>query len=639
MRQKLRLLKADGYGFNLSAVLAVEMLTEFLAGRRHTRWLGNEQGVIATWDDIVLENYDRSLNHIQVKRQLGDFDDHSAKRGFKKQPKAAVAASPTLVPLSALDETMRALADWFRSPKVTGGPQRRFTVAVPSLQVLVKKEFALKHFCNFCIECNNPQVTATALELRAANDALTSHIFDWLTTWCDYTDWEHILRALKHVEVTEHALEAQLHGRATLELEKWFESPADVLDSIRIYLEDKVTDLGGTTPRLLLNRLRTRLRSDAHLWTQYSAASTSTGWSIAGTTSDTIGIIDAPEKTVPVFWHSDSFRQKKLQIAMSYPKDGLRNSPLVGSLVRLAIHLKAPGHVSFSKCDVWTRGAAESLANTLGIGPADLEHGNLHWIEQMDVLSPCDARSLASHADQRRETEELSQQMTSRVLAELNEKVCDAIALLPPGDLQEAVELKWKELLFEFNADQIYCANFLTSMLSPASEGLGHLAAMRLGPKTLPILTNGILMFLAVKVAIAPEHGPDYMRSSDIRTICLHYWGGPAHGSRKARQLIDDDSDEDVEDLIGKETAPIIIMPAVSASPTEINRTRLADDTALADCFAAPKRPILTISRTRSFRRIIETGSVAKLKEFLRPELENRVTLRVNNILNVPNGK
>lgn len=639
MRQKLRLLKADGYGFNLSAVLAVEMLTNFLAGRRHARWLGNEQGAIAAWDDIVLENYDRSLSHIQVKRQQGNFDDHPAIRGYKKQTKTTPPSNPTLVPLSALDETMRALADWFRTAKATSGLQRRFTIAVPSLQVLVKKEFPLKHFCNLCLECNNPQVTATALAIRAANDKSTSLIFDWLTTWCDYTDWEHILRTLRHVEVTEHALEAQLQARAIQELEEWFECPEDVLDSIRIYLEDKVTDLGGTTPRLLLNRLRSRLRSDAHTWTQYSAASTSTGWAIAGTTSDAHGHIDAPDQTVPVFWHSDSLRQKKLNIAMSYPKDGLRNAPLVGSLIRLAIHLKAPGHVSFNKCDVWTHGAAELLSNTLGIGPADLDHGNLHWIEQIDTLSPCDSRPLVSHADQRRETEELSQQMTSRVLVDLNARVCDAVALLPPGDLQQAVELKWNELLTEFNADQAYCENFLTSMLSPASEGLGHLAAMRLGPKTLPILTDGILMFLAVKVAMAPECGPDYMRSSDIRTICLRYWGGPAHGSKKARQIIDDDSDEDVEDLFGKETAPIILMPAVSASPTEINRTRLADDAALADCFAAPKRPLLTISRTRSFRRIIATGSVDKLKEFLRPELEDRSALRTNNIMNLPNGK
>jgi hypothetical protein len=204
------------------------MVVAYLEGRQAAKWLGCEQGVVPDWDDIVQELSDGTLRHTQVKRQATDFSDDKAKRDYKT-PRRKVGdltttapPAPVLRDLSAFDDSIAALAKWFLPTTVTDGKVRMFTVQVPDRQVKIKHEFTVRSFEEFCALCNLPNTTPAGLEAHALIDAASAHIYDWLTTWCGFTDWTHIHAALGNLKVEIKSLEIEIEQSALSMLERHF---------------------------------------------------------------------------------------------------------------------------------------------------------------------------------------------------------------------------------------------------------------------------------------------------------------------------------------------------------------------------------------------------------------------------------
>ena len=388
MQKKLRLQRADRYAFLVCAQMMSTMIVAYLEGRQAAKWLGCEQGAVPDWDDIVQELSDGTLRHTQVKRQVTDFSIDRAKRDYKKSRKkkdypASTAPTPELRERSAFDESIAALAQWFLPTTLTGGKVRVFTLQVPDRQVKIKHEFEMRSFEEFCALCNLPTTTPTGLETRAQNDSAAAHIFDWLTTWCGFTDWVHIYTALRNLKVEVKSLEDEIKQSSLSMLEKHFSPASDAFDAILQDLQANVSDAGAATPRQMLAVVSSFRRAESAIWTQYAMEEASLAWGISGCATGHEHRIEDPMQTVPIYWKNGTLSEKRLKVCVKFDHHTFAREPLAPRLIRLALHLMGAGRASISELKQWSVAVEGVLTSTLGVTPNDFS--NLPWVESNDI--------------------------------------------------------------------------------------------------------------------------------------------------------------------------------------------------------------------------------------------------------------
>ncbi len=138
------------------------------------------------------------------------------KRRLKELGSLASPTSPLPPDLSAFDESIKAL--FWSMVFVCDLPrwQRTFSMLLPDRQTKIKNEFTVRHFEDFCVECNKTTASPARLAAKAQTDLVTAHIFDWLTTWCGFIDWSHIHRALRNLRVEIKSLEKEIEQSSLL---------------------------------------------------------------------------------------------------------------------------------------------------------------------------------------------------------------------------------------------------------------------------------------------------------------------------------------------------------------------------------------------------------------------------------------
>jgi hypothetical protein len=624
MQKKLKLLRADKYAYHICAQLMAKMVVSHLDGIPGPKSLGCEQGDIPAWDDIVQEQHDGSFLQIQVKRQVENFKpDANAVRANKS--KGGVG----LQDLSPFDESIAALADWFSSLPATNAAARSFLILVPDLNVRFKKELTMAKLEELCVACRNPLVTIEGLEKLATSDGATAHLFDWLTTWCRFKDWTHIFSALKYLKLEMRGLEEQIDSEAAAVMERHFDPAEEALAAIRVYLEDNVTHTDAATPRHIHRLLSKHLRPNIPVWTQY-ATSVPSVWGVSGITGPHAAHIEHPAETVPIFWRGAS--SKHLKIFVQHRPGGLTNSPLMPRLLRLAVHLRAPGQVSVAELGPWNVELSSAVGNTLGTAEDDLGQNNLQWVESHFAPHCSHTRQLEIH-EIHDEVDCLDAAMGDVVWALLKEEIGAWILKMPRGDLQPSLDRLWKRFQTALDSDPASQHSFLSAMLNPKSEGLGKLGSIRVGPKTVLLLRDGLVMLLVTAVALKRDLDIDALvRGSELRIIALRFWNGPAAASKYCREIVRQDSDDDVVDLIGKESAPIVLLSTVSDTLSGINRESFGSDKETEDIFAAPRRARLAVTNTRNFDTAVKTGTVKAVSELLERELLRRRKVREENL-------
>ncbi|WP_426117450.1 hypothetical protein [Massilia sp. PWRC2] len=324
MQKKLRLQKADRYAFLVCAHMMSKMVVAYIEGRQAAKWLGCEQGAISDWDDIVQELSDGTLHHTQVKRQVTDFSNDKAKRDCKiprkkkDDPATAAAPLPVLRDRSAFDESIAALAQWFLPTTVTDGKVRTFTALVPDRQVKIKHEFEMRSFEEFCALCNLSATTPAGLKAHAQMNLAAAHIFDWLTTWCGFIDWEHIYKALRNLRVDVKSLEPAIEQAAESILERYFFPASEAFKVLVHELEYGSTDAGASTPRQMLNLISKFLRPEVPIWTQYALDEMSFSWGVSGCATGYLNGIEDPAQTVPIYWNDGIQSAKRLKICLKF---------------------------------------------------------------------------------------------------------------------------------------------------------------------------------------------------------------------------------------------------------------------------------------------------------------------------------
>lgn len=630
MLKKLHLDRTLTYERAIATVYMAKMVVGYLEGTAHSRCLGCEQGDIPNWDDLVLVNHDGVFEHVQVKRQETDFDGaYSTTRGMiSKGPRIGNPQD-----LSELDKAMVSLATWFRPDSIGNvNSGHRFTLGIPHGNVLVKKGLEIRHFQALCGTCQNPTITVAGLESLAVGDPTTGRLYEWLTSWCEFAGWSHILSTLQALTILTWGTEPDLNAVAEDKLATHFHLPSTVRAAISHFIDDNATFAGATTPRtlLILNGIKDSLKPSRTTWTQYRRNGTGMTWAIAGTHGNTDTGIELPSSVVSALW-SESGLQRTLRVAA--PWLGVSLPLLPNSLARLALHLPPPAQALFDGVDAWRIGVSSSIGGTVGSDHRDLVR--LPWVNETRHLNPSDIRPVSSTAEQREEAERLSLAMDLKTWEMVSLSVRSKIENIPDPGLQAGVELSWAQCLADLTADSQKRSQFLKKMLHAAAEGENIIAQLRIGPLTVELLAEGLILHLIVAVALGGTSTTwdslDHGRT--MRTLALNHWAGPA-GRRTQPCPID----EDGISLLGKENADVVILSGCQGPPGEIEEESLAADASLCDNFAMPRSPKLLVTNCLTLRRMIRSGTLPIIRQYLNDEIQRREAAPASKINQQPVG-
>lgn len=624
MRKKLKLKQADNFDSWVAAREMSGMLVKYLDGQSHAKSIGSEQGIDG-WDDFVIEEYDESCTYVQVKRQETDFSDHSENRKISLKTKGENQGKEH--DLSAFDEAIRDLGKLHLTSIASTGKEKKFRLYIPAATTKIKKNTEVRDFYALCERCRNE--TTTEAKLKANADAADLRLFEWLTTWCEFQDWEHILKTLKALSLSYSSLESDLKNAIDYELGAWFDPATDARQAIYNYIQGNSTDTGAATPRLILKKITRFLRKDKPRWLHYSPSAAPLNWQVSGIVSHN-SERQLPIDTVPFLWDGSSGLGGNLRIG------GLPNRnlpPLQLALMRLALHLPRPSLAFVSNADAYKTSVNYAIAGTLGSKLSDTV--TLPITTDHSTLSSSAIHALNGTSETTAEGESLHSEMDKVTWKLVQDSVTNQVSMMPnSGDLQQAVCALWQTWSVQIENNPITRGEILLDMLSIISEGKNVHSLLRVGPETVELLANCLLMHLIVSVSLdgssAELNKLNGVRK--IKALALSFWGGPAGSANGPRALLGGKFEDEDAVLLGKETDSILIFSGITTSPSEIFPTTLADDLLTQDSLAAPRRPDLMITNCRTFNKLVEKNRVEPIKTYLKDELEKGRVSREKNI-------
>lgn len=620
MLAKLRLDQTKKYEQALVTYYIAEMLVDFVAGREHYKKIGAEQGDITTWDDIVIEKTDSLQVHIQVKRQtsgdFGDINDDCERNEYLQGPRKDQKRD-----LSPLDQTLKNLAEWCKDVDIsTITPKREFWIELPELNTQIKKGLQIRHLKDLCEVQIRPAVTtAEMLQTQANTDTNIKNCFNWLTTWCEFENWEHILKALTFLKIKNSGLESEIEIKTEDKLKEVFIS--DKLQEIRVkilsYTIENSTFSGAIAPRNLLFEVKDYIRSDIKFWTQFTHIDNN--WSLSGIHDlEANTEIERPSKLIPLLWSNDKGRNLNINLEIV----NSRLTPIHESIFRLAIHFE--GNVSglCSNWNSWKGHIENKIGGTFGILKNDF--ANLSIADNNSSFKISNGEHLNTNAKREVFAKEMNTHMTTRTWELVSEEISDLINDMDTNqspELRDAVEVRWNVWQGIITKDESLLIPFLKRIVHPNAEGEEILGHLRIGPKTKLLIAEAVFTCLLISVALDPS-GQEIMKTEDglsIGAIGLTWWSGPAGKVRKVRKIDDEDS---IDDLIGKEVYDILIISQSEQPEGEIYKKSISDSAKIDHSLAAGNNPKLLITKNRIFNSIIKKGNIDELQNYLKQKLK-----------------
>jgi hypothetical protein len=632
MLAKLRLDQTKKYEQALATYEIAAMLIDFALGRKHYMRVGSEQGGISKWDDIVIEESRSQLIHIQVKRQTsGDFGStndtcvrNEISSGERKGEKRD---------LSPLDEALKSLANWSKGIIISNiNPKREFWIELPELNTYIKNGLQIKDLKNLCEVQIKPAVTTdSGLQAQATTDKTLEKCFQWLTTWCDFENWNHIIKGLQLLKIKNSGTEGEIEGRIEEKLKEIFIS--DKVKEVRLritaYTNENTTFSGAIAPRNLLFELKEFIRSDIKIWTQID--NIDNDWQISGIHDlENNTDVERPSKTIPLLWSNERGRELNINIEKV-------NSPFASiheSVFQLALHLDGNVNGLCSNWDGWKVCIENKIGGTLGLQETDFE--GLRISNNNSPFKISDGKVINTNAEREAFAKEMYDQMTIKTWELVSEKIVWRISqmnITQSQELRDAVEARWNSWQETVNKDRSILTTLLTKIVHPSAEGEEILGRLRIGPKTKLLIADALHTCLLISVALdSVDSG--FMKTEDglsIGAIGLNWWSGPAGKKRKVRKI---DEEESVDDLIGKEAYDILILSKSEQPEGEIYKQSISESVNIDHSLAAGRSPKLLVTRNRRFESIMNKGSISELKNYLLQKLNTRnesLTETLNN--------
>jgi len=615
MLKKLKLDQTKKYEQSIAANEVATMLVNFVKGRIHYLSVGAEQGDILKWDDLIIEDSEDSFIHIQVKRQTTNFStdqSNSVRNTYTQQSRKG-----KLRDLSPLDESMKSLADWIKSndPDIVR-PKRKFRIELPDGNILIKNDLEIRHFRELCENIIKPVSTVSGLEQLAKTDITVKKCYDWLNTWCEFENREQILKAVCVLSIKTSGSESDINCRTKETLEQIFQT--DKVEDIRlkiapVYIDENSTYTGAIKARNLLFDFKEFLLPFIPSWTQFKRDGNN--WTLSGIHDlENNNHIERPSIIVPTLWSNGKVRNLKIDASVN------ESCKLSNSLIQLAIHQEGQVNTHCKEADNWKNAINRKLGNTLGISRNDL--CSLNIVDVSDSFVTSDNLSLDLISKHEKIAEELKIQMINKTWELVVNEIQDIISKMESSEIRDALEVQWRrwEQLIKDSTEEQY--HLFKRILHPKAEGDDILGELRIGAKTSILIADGIYLLLIIAVCLGNENcdWKNIGTSLSVNTIGLEYWSGPSGRPRKVRE-IDDDC---ILELIGKESADILILSKISASPNDLYEEDLMSSNVQAKSLASPSLPKLLVTYNSRLRKIINKGEIEEIKQYLNSFLIKR---------------
>ncbi len=629
MLKKIRLDRTRTYELALATKYIATMLDAFLEGRSHFKSLGCEQGDIEKWDDLVIDLGNDVFEHIQVKRQLTPFSTLPVKRGVKAKGKKENIGDPQ--DLSPLDESLASLAKWSKEKNSNELMFRRFVIDVPDYSVIIKKDYQVRHFYDLCSQHINDMATEASLAALAKIDPSVKNAYTWLTTWCGFDGWGHIIKSLQLLDVRCSGLEVDLEKDTETILSRNFSDGTRTRKRINSFIDSNSSYTVAIQPRQILSELKSELRAGKEMWTQFKK--NIGNWEVSGICDLQGGGIEEPGSLVHRFWNSNTKTSLKI---MTLNQSGNANCKLSTPLMRFSLHFEGTSTAEFNELDTWKLQARNAVSHTLGISEDDFQ--SLSWSpSDLSLSGSSEYRELRLTRELEKEANCFSDAMYDVTWSKVCEVLTNKISQMINEEIRDAIEgrwYKWKSKL-EINVNDRNV--FLKNMLHPKSEGEDVCAELRVGPKSVNMLAEGIKFLLIVSTALYDKE--DCWKTTKdgrlINTLALGYWGGPLGKPRYARELTDENG---IEQLLSSELNSILIMSQIRSSPIDVLNQSLAFSLEQKDSLAISKTPDLLVTNSIRLKQLINRGTLKSIKAFFEEILKSRKLIREENIQGSING-
>lgn len=617
MLKKLRLDQTKVYERQLALEEISKMLVSFVNGQPHHLAIGAEQGGIDKWDDLVIQRNNSSYIYIQAKRQNTHFSTYSVQRETYTNRKKEIVQRE----LSPIDETLQSLGK--RVSESRAIDKNEYWIELPNGLIQIKKNLEIRHLGELC-ETQIKSITTPADLLELSNyDSNVKNIYIWLTTWCDFVDWEHILKALRLLRINYSGLAPDINRRAINNLSQIFKT--NELDEVKrvilSYLEENETFAGAIKPRQLLCVLKEYLLPNIAMWSQYMKDGHK--WNISGIHDlEDNNEIERPSVIVPSLWALGNPNARRLKIY----GDCSVNCFVSESLMRLALHPRGSFDIICSHKSSWHNSIMAKTGGTLGLSKDDFNDTRI--LDGLELCWPSDYKEITSVDAMEQISQELHNEMHKVTFRYVDRLVFAKIQELERCELRTAVDQRWTvwRSLLETSVDEQ--RELFSRMLHPRAEGKSISGELRVGPKTVNLLSEAIYLLLVVSVCLGEGHNQTWKSVTDklkMTSVGLAYWSGPAEGKKK---VIEIDDNEGISKLLENEAEQIIIIPQSELPDVALYNDDIAGDITKIDLLTHPKYPKLLITQDYGFKRKIKNGIIAELREYFQHSLDRYKDIR-----------
>lgn len=609
-----------------------DMLDKFLDGRIAPLRIGAEQGGIAEWDDVVIHHNDDHWEHLQIKRQTSCFSDkHIDKANYLASYKPRTTSKDTEVATdnpfeeqlkpsndkfdSELEKVLKSLASWQPSVPGVKPSKRTFSLTLPGPEVAIKgktKEIiTINHLRDFWNLCCKDGVDVAALSQRDYKP--TQNVYTWLTTWCGFTDWDHVVAKMRVLEIHCIGDESTLETRALESLARHFTDPATTLSVLLDYISDSTTDTNAVSCYTTAKHLRKLLRPSVQTWTQYLLNPIpGQGWTVAGThdlgSTPSGPFRNLASQIVSHHW-AETIPNRKLRLHAPYVRPIAKTLTLPSAILRLALHLKTGSESMLLGEPAWRQGAHNELRSTLGDTDHDLDY--LPWFDNSEALSCATGRELSSPIDTKDESDALHSAMNDLVWQQLQICVEKKLNEIADYDLSTAMAEKWQVWRDNLDRDPDARQLLFEQMMYPQTEGMNAKHALRIGPRTVKLMETATIMLLLVCVGIGGSgaHWLSIEPIGDVLNIALRHWSGEPTDNAGPRLL----GEDNLRKVLGQSPPPVVILSGVDGSATQLLDEGMAEDLEAGHSMAAERQPHLLVTRFQVYKQL-RTGTLVKLQ-------------------------
>lgn len=610
MLKKLALDQTKTYEKHLALEEISNMLVCFVQGRPHNLAIGAEQGDVEKWDDLVIQTHNDSLIHVQAKRQTTDFSNDAIERDYYvKGPRKGFPRD-----LSPFDETIKSLGV---ATKFKKHLKKEFWIEIPEGSTEIKADLKIKDLRKLCERHIKSTTTADDLEKLAKIETSVEKIYKWLTTWCEFSNWNHILNAFKLLKIRTSGLESDIDARTKNNLRYIFKtSEIDrvflLMDS---YLDQNSTFAGAIMPRQLLFLLKEYLISNISKWTLFQTNGSK--WEISGIHDlESNQEIERPAIIVPALWLDDNQIKRELKI-----EGACRETCLVSeSLIRLSIHHKGSFDTYCSDKNSWENFIIKKTGGTLGITEKDFD--DLRMLGGLETTLQSSTKKLTGFDEAENYAEELHKEMNKKTFQLVDCSILNKIRVMNKGALRTETENRWSAWKNSLENNEEIQGQLFSKILHPQAEGKSISGKLRVGVKTVDLLSEALFLLLVVSVCLGDGNNEKWETVANklkMSSIGLAYWSGPATSSKQVIRIDDDDG---MSKLLENEAAQILIIPQSTLSENDVFNDDISGELTKRGLLTHARYPKLLVTKDRNFTNKLKNGDILELKKYFQDYLD-----------------